>query len=213
MELGQAYQHSLPKAHRKALTDAAVQLLDDSLQQLALSFATQWDPTNWLVGNLLPERFIRKYTGDFARRFFFCLSTMVWKLGQPEIIQPSCVAEELALHVLVDMAERILGSDSDPLAFGDFLYDDMESSNMVVLYGRAMESELSPEDRRSMNLTFNDWFKPYHDSSPQSIHTSIHPYSHASIHPYHTTVLSSNQTHGTLAKTQEPPPMLNINLL
>jgi hypothetical protein len=57
---------------------------------------------------MLPACYRLRYTGPFAREFFVSLVTVVWKLGQREPIRPSCVAEELAAHVLIREAEALL---------------------------------------------------------------------------------------------------------
>src|SRR5258708_28151758 len=96
MELGQAYEDALAPSHRRALTGAADELINTTIDDLAASEDLTWTADNWLIGTMLPSRHRLRYDGAFARRFFICLVTVVLKLGQPEPIPPSCVAEALA---------------------------------------------------------------------------------------------------------------------
>src|SRR5258708_465615 len=100
MELGKAYEEALSPSHRRALTEAADVLIDTTLDNLPSSDDPTWSNDNWLIGMLLPQRYQLRYDVRFARKFFVCLVTVIWKLGQSEPMRPSCVAEELAAHVL-----------------------------------------------------------------------------------------------------------------
>jgi hypothetical protein len=81
MGLGQAYEEVLSDLERRLLLDAAQELIDTTLMDLAASDRSDWTADNWLIGTLLPPRYRLRYTAEFARRFFVCLVTVIWKLG------------------------------------------------------------------------------------------------------------------------------------
>jgi hypothetical protein len=128
MGFGQAYAAVLSDDESGLLLDAAEELIDTTLMDLNTSNRSDWTADNWLIGTLLPPRYRLKYTAGFARKFFVCLITVVWKLGQREPLRLSCVAEELAAHVLLLEAE----------AFAE-LVDDLSTS----IVERAKDDELA----------------------------------------------------------------------
>src|SRR5689334_17934191 len=107
MELGSAYSEVLSLDHQRALGEAANELISTTISDLVNSDETTWTNDNWLIGDMLPPRYIPRYNGEFARKFFVCLVTVVWKLGQPIPMRLSCVAEELAVYILVQEAEAL----------------------------------------------------------------------------------------------------------
>lgn len=178
MELGLAYADVLPTTHRQALAEAADFLLDTTLHELQASDDPEWGADNWLIGTMLPPRYAPRYTSQFARKFFVCLTTIVWKLGQLDVIRPSCVAEELAAHILIQEAETLLHERGEAADFGSFEDDFFEDVDFEFLFSGAFdgveESELGQE-LGIVNLAFGDWFKRF--GSPGSAdYTEVHPY-------------------------------------
>src|SRR5262245_7977967 len=64
-----------------------------------------------ITGNNAPLALPAALQCMVCRRFFVCLVTVVWKLGQTEPMRPSCMAEELATHILMREAEGLLDQD------------------------------------------------------------------------------------------------------
>ena len=159
MPLGQAYAGALPASHRRMLRDAAEELIDTTLHDLCASDAPDWSADNWLIGTLLPARYKLRSTGDFARKFFVCLITVIWKLGQREAVHPSCVAEELAAHILIRAA---FFEDLD----GEYLYDDASDG---------IETLEIAEGMGITNLAFGEWFERFGPPETSS-YTEVHPY-------------------------------------
>jgi hypothetical protein len=127
MDLGQVYEEALSDQERRLLLEAAQELIDTTLMDLGASDRPDWTADNWLIGTMLPPRYRLKYTAEFTRKFFVCLVTVIWKLGQREPIRLSCVAEELAAHVLLQEAEAIAEEQELPAdysSFRDMLFED-----------------------------------------------------------------------------------------
>ena len=170
--LGDAWSEFLPESHREALSNAFDSLCDgffDDLADAEVPFADTY------LGSLLPVRFRRHYTEGFARRFFPCFTTLGWKLAQPQEFTPSCVAEELALRILVTEAERLLEEDGVKAGFGAFEDVHLQDSDVDFLYSLAFDgiedTELADELGMA-HLHFDEWFKPFLNAT-----TAVHPYS------------------------------------
>jgi hypothetical protein len=178
VELGQAYPDALDARHRQALAEAAEMVMDTTLDDLAASSSPGWAADDWHLGGLLPPRYAARFTAGFARRFFVCLSTVVWKLGQPEPIRPSCVAEELAAHILIREAEgkmREQGVEADFGPFEDAFFEDLD---FEFLSSGAFDGVEESEPGQGMgvaNLAFRDWFKQF-GTPGGGDYTEVHPY-------------------------------------
>ncbi len=177
MQFGHAYADELPDSHRRALLEAARELIDTTIDDLASSDDPDWSADNWLVGTMLPTRYKLKYSGAFARKFFACLMTVVWKLGQPTAIPLSCVAEELAADVLIREAEALLDQRGVKANFDD-LYDALfEDLDFEYLYDDAydgIEKDDIAETMGITNLAFADWYTRF--GPPDTFgYTEVHP--------------------------------------
>ena len=178
MQLGQAYAGALPASHRRMLRDAAEELIDTTIQDLCASDASGWSADNWLIGTMLPARYKLRYTGDFARKFFVCLVTVIWKLSQREAVRPSCVAEELAAHVLIREAEALLEVNGVHPDFDDFREAFFEDLDFEYLYDDAYDGIETSEVAEGMgitNLAFGEWFERFGPPETSS-YTEVHPY-------------------------------------
>jgi hypothetical protein len=179
MELGKAYEDVLSLEHRLALGEAANELISTTITDLANSDETTWTNDNWLIGDMLPPRYIPRYTGEFARKFFVCLVTAVWKLGQPVPVRPSSVAEELAVHVLVQEAEALAGMAENDLDFDDFRDAFFEDLDFEWLYANAadgIESAEAAEELGIVNLAFAEWFTRFGPAGTSQTYAEVHPY-------------------------------------
>ena len=88
-----------------------------------------WKVEDSALVEMLPQRYLSRYTPQFMRQFHVCFLTVVWKLGQRDRIQLSCVAEELAAYALIQEATAVLEineDEADFTSFEDELFEDMD---------------------------------------------------------------------------------------
>ncbi len=153
-------------------------LIETTIDDLSASDDPGWTADNWLIGTMLPQRYRLKYTSGFARRFLACLLTAVWKLGQREPIRPSCVAEELAVHILLEEAEALAQDHGVEVDFDDFRDAFFEDLDFEFLYDDAYDGIEKADIAEGMgiaNLAFADWFERF--GPPEgSDYTEVHPY-------------------------------------
>jgi hypothetical protein len=178
MAFGQAYADVLSDYEGRLLLEAAEELIDTTLMELNTSTRSDWTADNWLIGTMLPPRYRLKYTAAFARKFFICLVTVVWKLGQRETLRLSCVAEELAAHVLLQVAEAFAQEQDqavDYSRFRDALFEDLD---FEFLYDETYDGIEVMEPREVMGIThlpFAKWFERFGPPT-SSTYTEVHPY-------------------------------------
>lgn len=179
MGLGLAFKHVLSGDHRQALQEAADELIEITISDLSTSDEPNWTNDNWLIGDMLPSRFRLSYTGDFARKFLVCLITVVWKLGQWEAMRPSCVAEELAMHILLEEAEALASTRDKELDFDDFRQVYFEDLDIDFLYVDAYDGIEQAEGAEALgfaNLAFADWFKRFGTAGTSATYAEVHPF-------------------------------------
>jgi len=178
MELGHAYEDILNALERRILMEAAEELIDTTLMNLGARDRADWTADNWLIGTMLPPRYRLRYTAEFARRFFVCLVTVIWKLGQWEPIRLSCVAEELAAHILLQEAEVHAQEQDQPLDFDrfrDILFEDLD---FEFLYDETIDGIEHTEMGEVMGIThlpFAEWFERFGPPA-SSVYTEVHPF-------------------------------------
>jgi hypothetical protein len=178
MGFGQAYADVLSDDEARLLLEAAEELIDTTLMDLEASGRRDWTADNWLIGAMLPPRYRLKYTAGFARKFFTCLVTVVWKLGQREPMRLSCVAEELAAHVLLQEAEAFAQEHDqivDYSSFRDTLFEDLD---FEFLYDEAYDGIEGTELGETMGIThlpFAEWFERF-GRPASATYTEVHPY-------------------------------------
>jgi hypothetical protein len=178
MDVGQAYEDVLAEHERRLLLEAAQELIDTTLMDLGASDRPDWTADNWLIGTMLPPRFRLRYTAEFARRFFVCLVTVVWKLGQREPIRLSCVADELAAHVLLQEAESFAEEQDQPVDFASFrdtLFEDLDFEFLYDETYDGIERTGLGEAMGTTHLPFAEWFERF-GPPPGLAYTEVHPY-------------------------------------
>jgi hypothetical protein len=178
MELGHAYEDILTENERRLLLEAAEELIDTTLMDLGASDRADWTADNWLIGTMLPPRYRLKYTAEFARKFFVCLVTVVWKLGQRQPIRLSCVAEELAAHVLLQEAEALAEEQDQPDHFDGFRDALFEDLDFEFLYDETYDGIERTELGEVMGIThlpFAEWFERF-GAPASSAYLEVHPY-------------------------------------
>jgi hypothetical protein len=174
MRFGQAYADVLSDLEARLLLEAADELIDTTLMDLEGSGRRDWTADNWLIGAMLPPRYRLKYSAGFARKFFMCLVTVAWKLGQREPLRLSCVAEELAAHVLLQEAEAFADERSqivDYSSFRDMLFEDLD---FEFLYDEAYDG-IEGKTMGITHLPFAEWFERF-GPPDGSTYTEVHPY-------------------------------------
>jgi hypothetical protein len=180
MSLPDVYAKAIPADHLRALEDAISWAVDHALEDLA-SIETAdaadheivWDDLAFLCG--LPVRYRHRYTPLFAKQFVVCLIAATLKMGDPERVGQgmlSCVAEEIAVHLVIQEAEAMLrtvrterGQSEEGIEFGD-LYELMfEDIDFEWLYDPEMDGiehdAAAAAELGIGNLVFERWFSPF----------------------------------------------------
>jgi hypothetical protein len=105
----------LSARERAVLADAATQLVDECLDDLARILAAPRrrlaaEVAESQLASLLPPRYLPRYVAEpsLLARFYHCLAAVTWRLAQPAWLPLSCVAEQLALRGIIDHAEALL---------------------------------------------------------------------------------------------------------
>jgi len=164
MKLGHAYRRVLMPEQREALYTSAEFLQEDMQADLAAIREGSFSAEHSLIAASLPPRYLLRYTPTFMRRFHACLLTVVWKLGQRERIPLSCVAEELAAHLLIEHAmaalemEGIEVDSSDFVAFEEELFEDTDFEMLYEGKYDGIEESAFADIAGLVNLAFADWF-------------------------------------------------------
>lgn len=180
MALPAVYARVLDNEHQRALEDAIPWSVDHALEDLAaidLAFRRgekiDWDDLALLSG--LPARFRHRYTPLFAKQFVVCLITATNKIVDQKAIGQgmfSCVAEELAAHLVIREADGLLlaqrdqaglqDSETDFGAVYELLFEDID---FEWLYQEDMDGVETDTDAINdlgiAHLAFEEWFEPF----------------------------------------------------
>lgn len=135
------------------------------------------DGPMWLLDEL-PPRYALQYDARFARRFLVTAIALTTRLTEGNFRQLSCVAEELALRLLLREAEVTLdtfglldeGVASALECFAKLVYDDMDHE---WLYDDAMDGIDESEAGEALGITplaITNWFTPFNRDR------YVHPY-------------------------------------
>ncbi|MFC1707245.1 hypothetical protein ACFL59_10605 [Planctomycetota bacterium] len=162
----------LPAHHAATLHDAAqdvvAQLLDDLTM---LEGGVSIEETGLI--DLLPLRYLPRYDLAFARRFLVCAVTVAWKLSAPDEQLLACLAEELALHAIVQRASGLLVVEAIEPDFGTFCDIAFKDQDYLFLFDGAqdgIEDSAIGDAMGIVNLRFADWFRPFYETVP------VHPF-------------------------------------
>lgn len=188
MALPPAYSKVLDEDHVRVLEDAIPWAIDHAFQDLAaIEHAFQadeeidWDVLALLHG--LPAQYRHLYTPLLATQFVVCLIVATNKMSNAEDIGEgmfSCVAEELAAHLVIREAEGLLfalrrerGSSEIQTDFPDLYELLFEDIDFEWLYEH--DTDGIERDNAAVQflgiayLEFGRWFEPFADRS-------VHPY-------------------------------------
>ncbi|MGW6021443.1 hypothetical protein [Streptomyces sp. NPDC055099] len=135
------------------------------------------DGPMWLLDEL-PPRYALQYDARFARRFLVTAIALTTRLTEGGFRQLSCVAEELALRLLLREAEVTLdtfglldeGVASALECFAELVYEDMDHE---WLYDDAMDGIDESEAGEALRITplaITNWFTPFNKDR------YVHPY-------------------------------------
>lgn len=135
------------------------------------------DGPMWLLDEL-PPRYALQYDARFARRFLVTAIALTTRLTEGSFRQLSCVAEELALRLLLREAEVTLdtfglldeGVSSALACFAELVYEDMDHE---WLYDDAMDGIDESEAGEALGITplaITNWFTPFNRDR------YVHPY-------------------------------------
>jgi hypothetical protein len=123
------------------------------------------------VSSRLPEAYADRYASfDFLKNWGVTLSIVGWKLAQPERHPLTNVAEELALHSMIEdaIAYVVDREPQHPEAEGPLrdLYDGaFEDTDFLVLFDIEDSDDLGDIDPESQmgltDLRFKNWFRPF----------------------------------------------------
>jgi hypothetical protein len=166
----------LSATKRQALHATVVLLLDDAFEVLA----TSGELHESRLASYLPPRLERHYTESLHRGMLVALTTVGGQLASTDAPPLRCLAEELALHTIIEHAGvwlEIRGEHDE----GWERYEDevFEDTDFEFLYDPAWDGIESHESdvTRALgmaNLHPDDWFKPFRTDQP------VHPY-HADV--------------------------------
>lgn len=131
----------------------------------------------WVLDQL-PERFALRYTESFARRFLVAAVSLTARLTQPGSGRPGCLAEELALRLLIREAGMVLDThglmgDDVSRAWDVFVAEVYEELDHEWPYEPAMDGIEGDPDHTGPGIAplgIEGWFTPFDDER------YVHPY-------------------------------------
>jgi hypothetical protein len=169
-----------------ALTSAIDWLHDhwaEGLAQYSAIGAGGVDVDELHMAEYLPYGVRATFTPLLARKFFACLTVAGWKLCQVPALYPSCVAEELCLHAIIDQAKtqltfredsapnRLPPEDPELTMTLDDLYDTaFEDTDFLEMFDPASDGlDSSPAGRELgwTSLAVEDLFKGFSSGRTQ----------------------------------------------
>ncbi|MDT0478050.1 hypothetical protein RM863_38640 [Streptomyces sp. DSM 41014] len=151
-------------------TDILVDELFQDVQTLTQedTTAANCDGPLWHFEDL-PERYALQYDARFARRFLVTVIAMTTRFTDGSFQRPSCVAEELALkllltetHVTLETFGLLTADVAKALdAFADHVYED---SDHDWLYDGAMDDLTTAPLPGATSEAFKAWFTPFEEN-------------------------------------------------
>ncbi len=171
--LADYWEDLLPLSHREALYDAAVIFIDEFF--LGYQSDGPVVGTGWVDD--LPARYKTRYDWLFGQRFLTCLTVLSWKLAQsqPPIPLLDCVAEELAMHVLIERAKVGLEPPGvTDIHFGEFEDEVFQDADYENLFDESMDGIDEGEIGAKLgmaDLSLSGWFEPFLNAGSR-----LHPY-------------------------------------
>ncbi|GAA4304323.1 hypothetical protein GCM10023086_21410 [Streptomyces venetus] len=153
-------------------TDVLVDELFQDVQTLATGATTaaECDSPLWRIDDL-PERYALQYDARFARRFLVTVIAMTTRFTDGSFQRLSCVAEELALRLLLHETKVTLetygllddGVSAALDSFAGNVYEDMDHE---WLYDDSMDGIDDSDAGAALGVTpmaFKTWFTPFEE--------------------------------------------------
>ncbi|MEU6129947.1 hypothetical protein ABZ805_12330 [Saccharopolyspora sp. NPDC047091] len=137
---------------------------------LSINNATVDEAQGLLVLSELPPCYGARYDSAFARAFLLASAAVATRLSEPVWTPPQCVAEALALRLLVheaqvllDAAELLDWSRSTPIfaAFGAAAFDDTAHELLYEVDARQSDDAVNSAwegELRERGIAFEQWF-------------------------------------------------------
>lgn len=193
--IGQAYKDLLLPVEREALDAGAAILIDGSFDDFSAhgGLLKGESPDLTTLGGHLPRRYLPRYTPAFYKRFAVCISTVAWKLAQPERWPLSSVAEELAAQAILAEAEQFLAGEReeaeadeegdkrefppDEWAFVLFRESFLEDEDALMLFDDELDGvDAGPVGQvlHMASLAFEDLFKPFGENPAYIAHPYVY---------------------------------------
>lgn len=162
----------LPEVKREALHAAVATLLDDGFEALSSTGDLSDSTLVWY----LPPRLEPHYHERLYRRMLVAVANVGGQLAQTDSPTLRCLADEMALHVIIEKAGAWLETRGE-LDEGWGAYEDrvFEDTDFELLYDPAwdgiedLDSDVARHEGMA-NLHPKDWFKPFRTAEP------VHPF-------------------------------------
>lgn len=157
----------LSPRQREALLDAAVVAVDQELDHLASGGPREASP---LWGHLPPIARAHPQAERLYRGVLVALVSVGQKLAWSDLPQPACVAEELALRHLVELAEALLELEgADHPGFEEYLDLAYQDFDHELLWDMSLDGLEDSEIGRHMgigHLRPEEWGRPFGNTPP-----------------------------------------------
>ncbi|MET8324762.1 hypothetical protein [Streptomyces sp. NPDC005181] len=131
----------------------------------------------WLLEEL-PNRYALQYDASFSRRFLVTAIALTTRFTNGSFQQLSCVAEELALRLLLGQAKSTLdlyglldsGTASALDSFADQVYEDMDHEWLYDDAADGIDEDPALASMGIAPMSIKSWFTPFNEGR------YVHPY-------------------------------------
>lgn len=170
---------------RGALKQSAAQLLEEIMEAWHDVQHGQPVGETFFAVEHLPDGFAQAYDERFLLRFHACLVIVGYKLAQDPAIKPGCLAEELALAVIVNLAAELLreqGASAETLHALTGVYEICEDDDVLDLFRMEEPADAAvhghdPVSRElgKADMRVEAWFDPMWRTAGTSLHPICKP--------------------------------------
>jgi hypothetical protein len=171
-EFGDAWHHS-------RVEDLAEHHADSEARRVFRRQASHDLNLVWVPGSL-PSVYEDRYASfDFLKNWVITLSTVGWKLAQPDALPLANVAEELALHAMIEEAISWTADIAEPphpeavehlRELYDSSFEDTDFLELFDLKDSDDLPDLDPSGQMGMtDLRFKNWFQPFGSGTDRTV--------------------------------------------
>lgn len=154
-----------------ALVAASTMFIDEQIEDITtlarLGGTVGSSPEMFLALGELPSLFAHCYDGRFARKFLVSTIMVTGRLSAPQWEQPACVAEALALHLIVKRAGDLLidhgwlNQDDAEDLYAEIDDATLEDTDIECLYAEGPDKSSGDAARhRDVDAASWTWFEP-----------------------------------------------------